>query len=79
MSQLKESGDFSQLATEFSTQPFNLNGGYIGPFSPSELLPEIAEKIIPLDPLTFSQVLKTSSGFHIFQKFMVYDDLLKSN
>lgn len=79
LGRLKEAGDFSQLAAEFSLPPFNLNGGYIGPFSPYELMPEIAEKLIPLDPLTFSQVLETSSGFHIFQKFMVYDDLLKSN
>jgi len=79
LGRLGESEDFSQLASQFSLQPFNLNGGYIGPFAPDEMIPEIAEKIVPLAPLVFSPALKTSTGFHIFQKFMIYDDLLKSN
>jgi parvulin-like peptidyl-prolyl isomerase len=76
---LHEAENFSQLASEFSLQPFNLNGGYVGPFVPDELMPKIAEKIVHLAPLTFSPVLETSTGFHIFQKFMVYDNLLKPN
>ena len=79
LGRLREAEDFSQLASEFSLQPFNLNGGYIGSFAPDEMMPEIAEKIVPLPPLAFSPVLETSSGFQIFQKFMVYDDLLKQN
>jgi parvulin-like peptidyl-prolyl isomerase len=79
LGRLREAEDFSKLASEFSPSPFNLNGGYIGPFSPNKLMPGIAEKIVPLAPLSFSPVLETSSGFHIFQKFMVYNDLLKPN
>ena len=79
LGRLREAEDFSQLAFKFSPPPFNINGGYVGPFSPNELLPEIAEQIVPLDPFLFSPVLETTSGFHIFQKFMVFDDLLKPN
>ena len=75
---LSKGENFSQLAAQYSLQPFNLNGGYIGLFAPNELLPEIAEAVVPLAPLTFSPVIKTSSGFHIFQKFLVYDILLKT-
>ena len=76
LGRLREAEDFSQLAARFSLQPFNLNGGYIGPFTPNELMPSIADQVVILTPLAFSPVIETSTGFHIFQKFMIYDDLL---
>ena len=75
---LREGQDFSQLAEKFSSQPFHLNGGYVGLYVPEELMPEIAEVVEPLPPFTFSPVIATDSGFHIFQKFFVFDDLLAS-
>ncbi len=77
LGRLREGEDFSQLAAQFSLQPFNLNGGYIGPFAPNELMEEIAAVVVPLTPLAFSPLIATSTGFHIFQKFMVDADLLE--
>ncbi len=76
LGKLREAEDFNKLASELSLQPYNMNGGYIGPFSPDSLMLEIAEKIVPLAPFAYSSVLETSSGFHVFQKFTVFDDLL---
>ena len=56
-----------------------MNGGYIGPFSPDELMVEIADTIVPLASLAYSPILETSTGFHIFQKFTVFDELLLFN
>ena len=78
LGRLREGEDFNQLAAQFSLQPFNLNGGYIGPFAPNELMEEIAAVVVPLTPLAFSPVLETSTESHIFQKFMVDVDLLES-
>jgi TPR repeat protein len=70
--------DFIQLASQYSLPPFNLNGGYLGPYDPKELIPVISEVVVPLTPLAFSPVIETSTGFHIFQKFMVGANLLAS-
>jgi TPR repeat protein/Flp pilus assembly protein TadD len=75
---LHEGEDFIQLAAQFSSQTFNLNGGYLGPFDPNELQPGIAEVVAPLPLLAFSPVIDTSTGFHIFQKFLVDANLFVS-
>jgi len=75
---LREGQDFNQLAERFSILPFHLNGGYVGLFVIEELMPEIAAVVEPLPPFTYSPVITTDSGFHIFQKFLVFDDLLAS-
>jgi len=78
LGRLREGEDFIQLAAQLSLSPFNLNGGYVGPFDPNELMPQIAETIAALPPLVYSEVVQTSSGFHIFQKFTVDAELLES-
>jgi parvulin-like peptidyl-prolyl isomerase len=75
---LREGQDFNQLAERYSILPFHLNGGYVGLYVTEELMPEIAEIVEPLPPFTYSPVITTDSGFHIFQKFLVFDDLLAS-
>jgi len=71
LGRLQNGDDFVQLASQFSLPPYNLNGGYVGPFAPDELQPAISEIVKPLAPLAFSPVIETSNGFHIFQKFKV--------
>ena len=66
------------MAESFSILPFHLNGGYVGLFVIEELKPEIAAAVEPSPPFTYSPVITTDSGFHIFQKFRVFDDLLAS-
>jgi tetratricopeptide (TPR) repeat protein len=78
LKRLHEGEDFIQLAEQFSLQPFNLNGGYLGPYDPNDLKPEISKVIVPLNPFTFSPVIATSNGYHIFQKFMFDANLLAS-
>jgi parvulin-like peptidyl-prolyl isomerase len=78
LERLHEGEDFIQLAAQFSLQPYNFNGGYLGPYDPNELMPEISEVVVPLSPLDFSPVVKTSTGFHIFQKFIFDTNLLAS-
>ncbi len=78
LGKLREGEDFIQIAAQFSLPPYNLNGGYIGPFTPNELSPEITDAVVELPPLVFSQVVETSAGFHIFQKFKVDEELLES-
>jgi TPR repeat protein len=75
---LREGKDFSQLAEKFSIQPFNLNGGYIGPFVTGELMQEIATVVELLPPFTYSPVIATDNGFHVFQRFLVFNNLLAS-
>ncbi|MDX1776910.1 MAG: tetratricopeptide repeat protein, partial [Desulfobulbales bacterium] len=79
LGKLREGEDFTVLAAKYSLEPFNINGGYIGPFAVHELMREIAEVVVPLTPFAFSPVITTSSGHHIFQKFSVDADLLSSD
>jgi tetratricopeptide (TPR) repeat protein len=78
LGRLREGEDFIQLASRFSNQPYNLNGGYVGPFAPNELMEKIAASVVPLTPLAFSHVIETTTGYHIFQKFPVDPVLLVS-
>jgi parvulin-like peptidyl-prolyl isomerase len=78
LGRLREGEDFIQLASRFSNQPYNLNGGYVGPFAPNELMEKIAAAVVPLTPLAFSHVIETTTGYHIFQKFPVDPVLLVS-
>ena len=78
LKRLRGGEDFNQLASQYSLQPFNVNGGNLGPYDPNELMPVISEVVVPLTPLAFSPVIETSTGFHIFQKIMVDANLLAS-
>ena len=79
LGRLHNGDDFVRLASQFSLPPYNLNGGYVGPFAPGELQPAISEIVAPLAPLALSPVIETSTGYHIFQKFKVDANLPPSS
>jgi parvulin-like peptidyl-prolyl isomerase len=57
---------FEKLAKEFSTGPTGAKGGYLGKFSPKQMVPEFSKAAMALKKGQYSkQPVKTQFGFHI--------------
>ncbi len=65
--QLRDGGDFSKLARQFSDGPSAETGGLLGTFKPGELLPGFEEATAKLKPGEMSDVVRTRVGFHIIR------------
>ncbi len=66
--ELRESGKprFSAFARQFSRAPSAANGGDLGFFQPGQLPPDFEAIIVGLKPGSYSEVMRTQYGFHIF-------------
>lgn len=63
---LKDGADFSALAQEYSTGPTGQNGGDLGYFAKSQMVPEFADAAFDLKVGEFSaDPVKTQFGYHV--------------
>lgn len=68
LSQLRQGGDFADLAKKFSQDGSAQNGGLLGFFPPGQLVPEYEAALKKLEkPGDLSPVVKTQFGYHIIR------------
>ncbi|MGE3540567.1 MAG: peptidylprolyl isomerase, partial [Candidatus Tectimicrobiota bacterium] len=67
LKQLREGGEFSKLARQYSDGPSAETAGLLGTFKPGELLPGFEEATAKLAPGEISDVVRTRVGFHIIR------------
>ncbi|MEA2085148.1 MAG: tetratricopeptide repeat protein [Thermodesulfobacteriota bacterium] len=73
---LRDGEDFNFLAAEFAGKGYDGNSGYLGLLVKERFAPEIYRALKDLRPFDFSPVLEDEKGFHVFQKIIVFDELL---
>lgn len=73
--QLADGADFSELVKSDGLENFRENGGYMGYLKTTDIAPDILKLIKDLPPFSFSDILETDGGFHIFQPLIVLDEL----
>ena len=79
---LKDGGDFTKLAKEYSSDEANADkGGELGFFTADKMVPEFSEAAFAMKPDEISDPVETSHGFHIIlvtdkkeAKEAVYED-----
>ena len=67
LQQLRNGGEFTALARQYSDGPSSETGGLLGTFKPGELLPGFEEAAAQLQPGQISDVVRTRIGFHIIR------------
>ncbi len=67
LQQLRNGGEFTALARQYSDGPSAETGGLLGTFKPGELLPGFEEAAAQLRPGQISDVVRTRIGFHIIR------------
>jgi len=73
---LKAEG-FAKLATENSDSPSKANGGLIGPFSRSDMSPQLQQLVDKMKPGDITQPIRTPKGYQIFQLESVKPEALQ--
>jgi peptidyl-prolyl cis-trans isomerase SurA len=59
--------DFAKLAAEVSTSPSKANGGLIGPFSQSDMSPQLLALVEKMRPGDVTAPIRTAKGYQIFK------------
>ena len=59
--------DFAKLAAEVSDSASKANGGLIGPFSRSDMSPQLQELVDKMKPGEITQPIRTAKGYQIFK------------
>ena len=68
IAKLKDGGDFSELAIEYSTEPIaKETGGDLGWFGPGKMVQEFEDAAFSLPENELSEPVKTSFGYHIIE------------
>ena len=67
IAQLKQGKDFEKLAKENSQDTHAAEGGLIGFINKGDMVPGIDQAIFALPQGSFSEVLETEEGYHIFK------------
>ena len=65
---LKQGGDFSKLAKEYSTCPSKSKGGDLGWFGPGQMVKPFELAVMKLGSGSLSQPVSTQFGYHIIKK-----------
>jgi len=65
LNQLETDADFADLARTHSTGPSGANGGQLGWFSATDMVPEFSEAVIALSPDEISNPVQTQFGWHL--------------
>lgn len=73
--QLVTGANYSTFVKSDSLKKYKENGGYIGYFEPDEITAQALKSLKNSPPLSYSDVLETDTGFHIFQRLMVLREL----
>ena len=61
------SGDFPQLAREYSTCPSGSNGGDLGSFAPGQMVKEFDQVVFSTDLNQVQGPVKTQFGYHLLE------------
>jgi peptidyl-prolyl cis-trans isomerase C len=67
VAQLKKGGDFATLAKQKSKDPGASNGGDLGWFTKSQMVPAFADAAFKLDKGQISDPVKTQFGWHVIE------------
>ncbi|WP_172372937.1 peptidylprolyl isomerase [Sporosarcina jiandibaonis] len=68
IAKLKDGGDFTELAKEYSTEPVaKETGGDLGWFGPGKMVPEFEDAAFDLPENELSEPVKTSFGYHVIE------------
>jgi peptidyl-prolyl cis-trans isomerase C len=67
IAELKNGGDFAELAKQKSTDPGAAEGGDLGYFPKEEMVPEFAEAAFKLDKGQISEPVHTRFGWHVIK------------
>jgi peptidyl-prolyl cis-trans isomerase SurA len=68
LKEARSGGDFSALAKKYSNDPAAAkDGGDLGTFKKSEMLPEIGDTVAAMKPGEISSVVRSPAGFHIIK------------
>jgi peptidyl-prolyl cis-trans isomerase SurA len=59
--------DFAKLAAEVSESPSKANGGLIGPFSQSDMSPQLLQIVQKMKPGDVTEPLRAQKGYQIFR------------
>jgi len=65
---LKQGGDFSKLAKEYSTCPSKSKGGDLGWFGPGQMVKPFELAVMKLGSGSLSQPVSTQFGYHVIKK-----------
>jgi peptidyl-prolyl cis-trans isomerase C len=65
LEKLRQSGDFAQLAWDYSDDPYRVKGGDFGMIHKGRLAPQLEKVVFALEPGETSDVIETIYGFHI--------------
>lgn len=68
IAELKDGGDFAELAKEYSTEEVaQETGGDLGWFGQGKMIPEFEEVAFALEEKVISEPVKTSFGYHVIE------------
>ena len=62
---LETGENFSSLSTEYSTRPYNSNGGLVENVNPDDMMKELTEPLKNLEQGHYTETLKTDLGYFI--------------
>lgn len=64
---IENGGDFTKLAKKFSSCPSGQQGGFLGEFSPGQMVAEFDEVVFSADPGVVVGPVKTDFGYHLVE------------
>ena len=64
---IENGGDFDKLAKKFSKCPSGDQGGFLGQFSPGEMVPEFDKVVFSAEIGKVQGPVKTDFGFHLVE------------
>ncbi len=68
LEEIKNDGDFAELAKEHSSCPSKASGGDLNTFGKGQMVPEFENALLNMEINEISELVETQFGFHIIKK-----------